>query len=229
MKKLIVFTVAIVLMLAFIIGAQASHKVGDIIQFADMDWRVLEVRDSRALIIMENILIRRPYNEQLTSVTWETSSLRRYLNSEFLQNFTTSERERIEETRIFNSDNLWYGTSGGINTIDKIFLISLEEVDRYFGNSGDYENKRRKNYEGQWPSGRWASDDNGMSLTNANDNDRIAKNDENRCWWLRSPGRSSSFAALVVSGGSVSVNGYPVDGYVSLDHVGVRPALWLIF
>ena len=198
--------------------------VGAVIQFGGHDWRVLDVQGNRALIITENIIERRPYNVQWEAVTWETSSLRQYLNGEFLQRFAQEDQRRIAETRIANNDNLWYDTPGGNDTTDRIFLLSLEEVDRYFGNSGDYENRRRKIYEGQWPSGRWVSADYGFGFSNANDSDRIARyNNEALWWWLRSPGGISGSAAGVNVGGGVRVSGgvnFDVFG-------GVRPALWL--
>ena len=205
--------------------AVGALQIGAVIQFGGYEWRVLDVQNNRALIITENIIEIRPYNEQSANVTWETSSLRRYLNGEFLQKFTGEDQRRIAETRIVNNDNLWYGTNGGSNTIDKVFLLSLEEVDRYFGNSGDYENRRRK-------SGRIRddgtieifSDDNGVAFSNANDSDRIARyNDNPWLWWLRSPGLDSYFAAIVYNDGDVLVDG----GGANSGNGGVRPALWL--
>jgi len=79
----------------------ASHApLGGVIQFGGHDWRVLDVQNNRALIITENIIERRPYNVELDDVTWETSTLRRYLNGEFLQKFSREDQARIAETRI---------------------------------------------------------------------------------------------------------------------------------
>ena len=207
------FTLAIVLMLAFVTGVQASPKTGDIIPFGEWDWRVLDVHDGKALIITENVIEERPYIVDGTEVTWETCALREYLNGEFLQKFTTSERERIEETRILNPDNLWYGTNGGNATIDKVFLLSLEEVSRYFDDSGDYQNKN---------SMEWYD---GFGFSNTNDSKRIASSDKYASWWwwLRSPGSYGTNAAVVNDEGFVIVDGYGGDSVYG----GVRPALWL--
>jgi len=188
--------------------------------FGGYNWRVLYVQGYRALLITEDVIEQRLYNEQDVSVTWETCTLRQYLNNEFLQKFTGEERGKIIETWIINPDNLWYGAWGGYDTTDKIFLLSLEEVDRYFGNSGDYQQKRRKKSE----NGKWIADDNGWSLSNAHDSDRQAKFNNEACWWwLRSPGLLSNSAARVTGDGSVSVSGNDVD----IDSGGVRPAFWL--
>jgi len=219
-----VFAAAIVLMFAFVTGVQASPRVGDVIPFGEWNWRVLDVQDGKALIITENLIEPRPYNVELTEVTWEKCTLREYLNGEFLQKFTAEEQRRIAETRVSNPYNLWYGTNGGNDTNDKVFLLSLEEVDKYFGDSGDYQNKRRMRYEGQYPNGKWVAADDGPAFSNANDSDRIAKyNDAASWWWLRSPGFSSSYAAFVLYDGNVHVYGISVN----FDYGGVRPALWL--
>ena len=203
-----------------IMARMQEHQIGSIIQLGGYNWRVLDVKDGKALIITENIIERRPYNVDAKEITWETCTLRKYLNGEFLQTFTNEEQGRIAETRISNPDNLWYGTTGGNDTVDKVFLLSLEEVNKYFGDSGDYQNKRRKEYS----NGKWVSADNGYGFSNANDSDRAAHySSQASWWWLRSPGCGSSDAASVGVSGGVIVNGLLVGNV----HNGVRPALWL--
>ena len=201
--------------------AGANFRVGSIIQFGGLDWRVLEMQGNKALIITENVIEQRLYNAEGKEVTWETSSLRKYLNDEFYAKFKSEEQAQIAETKISTSNNLWYGTKGGADTTDKMFLLSIEEVDKYFGNSGDYLNKVRKEYQ----DGSWKPADNGYGVSNANDNNRIAMyNNAASVWWLRTPGDPSQNAAIVFRDGRVSVNGL----LVLYDHIGVRPALWLI-
>jgi len=191
------------------------------LQFGGHKWRVLYIQGDKALLITEDIVVKRRYNEDLEGVTWETCTLRRqYLKDEFLQKFSSEERGKIIETRIGNPNNLWYSTPGGKDTADEIFLLSLEEVDRYFGNSGDYQQKRRKKHE----NGKWIEDNNGYGFSNAHDSYRLAKFNNEACWWwLRSPGNSSYDAAIVSYDGFVSVSGL----IVLHDSGGVRPAFWL--
>jgi len=207
-------------------------KVGSIISFAKYNWRVLDVQGDKVLLLTEDVIEKRQYNMQPTYITWEACALRKYLNGEFLQKFTREEQSRIIETRASNPDNLWYGTHGGKATNDKIFLLSLEEVDRYFGNSGDYQGKRRKEYNG----GKLVVDSKGFLFSNAHDNARVAKYKGEACrWWLRSPGSSSDCAAGVDDDGYVSVIGikaYDIFGDIGINVLlnyggGVRPALWL--
>jgi len=185
------------------------------IQFGNYKWRVLDMQGDKVLMITEDAIEQRQYNVQNTAVTWETCSLRKYLNGEFLQKFTEEERMKIAETQISNPDNLWYGTKGDRNTVDKIFLLSLEEVDRYFGDSGNYRNR----------NGMVATDDE-LYLSNVHDDGRHARhakfgNELLSCaWWLRSPGFSSTHAPY--AHGPVNVYGSNVSNI----SVGVRPAFW---
>ena len=211
------------------------------IEFGPFKWLILYDSDDRKLLITEEIIAQLPYQTDFGVMysTWEASTIRQFLNDSFLQEFTLSERNRIAETHVKNFDNLWFlnhGSTGGNDTIDMVFLLSLEEVDKYFGNSNDYLNKRSWSFhEGFF--GRWTrlTDNNpnniGRKLSNRYDVNRVAKYNGEPClWWLRSPGGLPSFVAFVWSDGAVNVGG---ESFVStlhsncLRYLGVRPALWL--
>ena len=108
---------------------EKTRKENSTIPFGPCEWRVLDVQNDKALILSENIIEKCKYNEEKTDVTWETCTLREYLNDEFLQKFTGEQQRRIVETRITNNDNLWYGYNlwdgmkGGNDTTDKIWTI----------------------------------------------------------------------------------------------------------
>ena len=181
------------------------------LEFGGYIWRVLDVQDGKALIIMEDILEDCPYHTTYASVTWETCALRAYLNNEVYYSFSEKDRERIIETTVQNPDNLWYGTKGGNDTQDYLFLLSIEEADIYFGGSGHYRNQMRMG-------------DDGWCFHNEYDEDRKATyNGATNSWWLRSPGQTGGFAASVLYVGWVCVQG---RGVTSASN-GVRPALWL--
>ena len=197
-------------------------KAGDIIPFAKHNWRVLDVQAGKALILTEGITEKRASFD----ITWETCTLRKYLNGKFLQRFTQEEQSRIIETRTANPDNLWYGTPGGRDTDDKIFLLSIEEADRYFGNSGDYQGERPKKY--YYKNDKCVADSEGDCFSNVHDNARVAEYKGEACWWwLRSPGDRTppygNLAARVSTDGRVSAYGFLVFDFRG----GVRPALWL--
>lgn len=116
-----------------------NAQAGDLIKnFGGHEWYVLERGDGWLKMIMfhaENFgdLRHMPFNEELTNVTWETSSIRKWLNGEFLeQTFTEEEQEQILTVNVENKDNAIYGTSAGNDTEDKVFLLSADEVEQYF-------------------------------------------------------------------------------------------------
>ena len=213
------------------------------LRFGGLSWQVLDVQDGKALIITENIIETRPFNTESVAVTWETSSLRHYLNGVLLRTFSQEEQRVIIETRLSNPDNLWYGTPSGNDTVDKIFLLSVGEVDKYFGNSGDYVNKNRKQYI--TGTGQMVVNKDGSLISNSHDNDRIAFYDSRHgrmalAWWLRTTGDVSHYgyiengvqhneilinmtATTVLETGYIEVGG-PL---VNAESVGVRPVLWL--
>jgi hypothetical protein len=195
-------------------------KIGDIISFGAYKWRVLDVQEDKALIITEDIVEKRAYNVEYTDITWETCDLRKYLNSEFLNKL---DGKRIVPINNRNSNNPWYDTTGGNNTIDSVFLLSLDEVIKYFGDSGDLRN--RKGW--YWEDSKFVlKDGQGWAMNDQYNDSRIARdmNNEACWWWLRSPGYGSGSAAGVARDGIVIVIGSDVIDYYG---GGVRPALWL--
>ncbi|MDR1464794.1 MAG: DUF6273 domain-containing protein [Oscillospiraceae bacterium] len=185
--------------------AKPQPGVGDIILFGNYNWRVLEVRDGKALIITEDIMTGRAYNEANEDVTWETCTLRTYLNGEFYDSFVPVDRKRIVDTEVRTPSNPWYETDGGKVVTDKIFLLSIEEVLKYFGNS----KLGKEEYF-------WFSDENDEKRKANFENDY-------HWWWLRSPGILPIDAVCVLIGGYVGLGGI----FVSESSGGVRPALWI--
>jgi hypothetical protein len=209
----------------------AGPKIGDIIPFGNYKWRVLDVQGNEALIITEDIIEKRNYIKLFSlKTTWEGSELRAYLNGAFYNTFGEGDKKLIAQKKIPNPDNLWYYSKGGKDTQDRIFLLSLEEVDKYFGDSGDYLNKRRKTFE----EGKYIASNDGLWFSNNHDIDRVANygSEGSSWWWLRSPGwrdldwifgNMTYYAASVSHDGSVNAR-----GCVFTDSKGgVRPALWL--
>jgi hypothetical protein len=182
------------------------NGVGDIVEFGSYEWRALELSDGKALLLCEYVLEKKPYNVEETNVTWETCTLRAYLNDEFYNSFGEGERTRIAQTRVSNKDNQAFGTSGGNDTDDYIFLLSLEEVMKYLGDSGQLTN------------GVYTIDD------EYNEARTVLDINGDFTWWrLRSPGENNGCAVVIDGGrGMIGVNGAKVN----FDD-GVRPALWL--
>ena len=184
----------------------------DLITFGKYTWRVLAVRDGRALIITENIVELRWYHKKFVEITWDDCDLRKYLNNEFYNIFSQDEKAKISTVTSRNSDNPWFKTKGGVATTNSLFLLSLDEVCEYFGNS-----KAKLQNKG---SQTWFIDD-------ENNGKRQAKQGNDFHWWrLRSPGYYARTAASVSYNGYVYVRGNGVYGRPR-DGGGIRPALWL--
>ena len=175
----------------------------------DIKWLVLDKEDNKLLLISVCALDCRPYNEIDNDITWEACTLRKWLNNYFFNNaFAEEEKAFISNTEISAEKNYYEKLyfpdmrSGNV-TSDKIFLLSIDEVKKYFG-SEETRQCRPTNYARK----------NGVDI-----------NDNGKCWWwLRSPGWYQNSAAHVNNNGVLTeVLGMPVD----YDRYGVRPALWI--
>ncbi|MCD7890247.1 MAG: DUF6273 domain-containing protein [Ruminococcus sp.] len=108
-----------------------SAKGGDVIEFGGYSWIVLDKTEDTMLIITEDTIEAKAYNLDYDGVTWEECTLRTYLNGTFYDSFSEEEQMMIAETKSTNFDNSKYGTDGGNDTTDKIFLLSLDEAEEY--------------------------------------------------------------------------------------------------
>ena len=165
------------------------------------------------LIVSDFILESRSYDSAAEIVTWDTSGIRSYLNGEFYENtFSADEKAQILETTLINDSSQWFSTPGGPNTTDKVFLLSLAEVIKYLGDSGQLSEPVFELWIGdEYNSNRVCEGLAGDGRTR-----------EASWWWLRSPGRLDDRVAIVADDGFIYVYGGPADSIA-----GIRPALWL--
>ena len=175
-----------------------------------IEWLVLDVQGSRALVISDKLLDSVRYNESYENITWENCTLRAWLNHDFLNTaFNSSEKSRIEIVTNINLDNSVYGTEGGSTTQDSVFVLSIDEVKKYF--KGDDKRKAVATYyaksHGSYVSNKYS----------------LASGEKTSWWWLRSPGDYGYNAARVDSTGYIREYGCGV--YAS--DASVRPAMWI--
>jgi hypothetical protein len=197
-------------------------------EYGGHNWFVLDRAEGKALLLSAGIIEERSYHADGGEITWEGSTIRQWLNEDFYYSIGKEERERIAETSIVNNDNPWYGTEGGNDTVDKIFLLSLEEVVQYFGDSGQLAN--RPVNDGGWELNYIDDEYNAARIAYLPAEIYLYRYGGNygsaSWWWLRSPGYNSYNAAIVSYDGHFHVDGY-IGSYVGNDYGGVRPALWL--
>ena len=96
-------------------------------------WRVVDQRGKMRLLLAEEIVTRRHYHRTtLEDATWSDCSLRQWLNREFLNEaFTPLERRKIVPSKIKNLRNRKFYTQGGPDTMDRVHVPSVEEIERY--------------------------------------------------------------------------------------------------
>ena len=183
-----------------------------------IEWQILAMYGNIALVVSKYALDSKPYNRYNELVSWEDSTLRKWLNNDFLNMaFTVEEQRAILETEIDNSEYFGYSDFGPIinnNTKDRVFILSDDEASEYF-----------KDDIARRCGGTPYVISKGASKT------FNAKVDGRPCvlWWLRTLDFTSphcrSMAKHVEEFGRLDV-GY-VASYVACPGICVRPALWI--
>ena len=227
-----------------------SYKVGDIIKFGhyeqdgntangkeEIEWQVLKVESNRVLVISKYCLDRKPYNTEYTGVTWENCTLRKWLNNDFKNAaFTSAEQKKIPTVNLVNKNNPKYGTTGGNNTNDQIFCLSLEEMESYFGKYSWYNSEYMYGYNQNLicDATQYAINNGAYTYTITADDYNSRLKDygytsavigrRGAWWWLRSPGNFSDDACYVDYDGGA---GTLCSNYVFNRGTAVRPALFL--
>ncbi len=219
MRSIILALMAAALLAAAVAGAEglpANPRPGDEITFGRYEqdnnpdngpepirWQVLRAEPDRVLVLACQGLDVRPWHDRWTGVTWETCSLRAWLNGEFFTAaFTPAERFSVQETALPNDrQGAWFSASGGAETPDRVFLLSWAEAEQYLPGSG-----ARICLPTAYALAQGAA----------------AAGDVSACWWwLRSPGFQHNFAIAVRPDGSTFYDLAAEEG------VCVRPAMWI--
>ena len=101
---------------------------------SQLSWIVLDRKDGKELLFLKESIEENEFHDwwSLQEPAWEMSTIRKWLNEEFLYNsFTNTERKEIQITTVRNFPNAQYGTTGGSDTEDYVFLLSSDEVSKY--------------------------------------------------------------------------------------------------
>ena len=169
----------------------------------DIEWLILAKEGNKLLLVSDKALDCQRYNESYDDVTWETCSLRKWLNTTFFNEaFSTEEQAIIQSTNVSADKNPEYSTNPGNATQDQVFLLSITEANKYFSSDSA---RQCEPTDFAVANGAWESDSG------------------NCWWWLRSPSLDQFIAAAVYSYGDVNEYGGPVDNVTG----AVRPAIWI--
>ncbi len=166
-------------------GVVGEFRCGDTIEYGTdergrrIEWLVVAVAQGKVLLVSEDILFDSSFNAYDSSTSWESSTLRKYLNDTsaygFLgKTFTQSELDSILESVVVSEDSSVYGTYAGENTVDRVFLLSISELTQFTTNSDE----------------------------------RVAfHHGKTHFWWLRTPGEDMSRMTVVSPNGLVYSGG----------------------
>ena len=192
-------------------GTYPQTKTGDKL---DIEWLVLEVKDGKALVISKYALDCKEYNTRIIDVTWETCTLRKWLNNNFINAaFSADEKAMIPTVTVTAEKNPKHRTEPGNATQDQVFLLSIAEVNKYLS-SVDTRQCKPTDY-----AVRGETD--------------VKRSNGNCWWWLRSPGILQNNAAYVSNVGAVQESGHYVGTIMESgsrygnNDTAVRPAMWI--
>lgn len=192
---------------------------GDIVTFGNyyqsngyskepIQWQVLQMSGSKAMLISRYALDSQPYNDTLKNVTWATCSLRSWLNNTFYYAaFSGEERRCIQQTYVDNSTSQHHQGHGGNDTYDYVYLLSSREAFRYF----------TKGTSSAWcgltayaiSQGAWTP------------NEEYVNGHPTGKWQTRSPGKNAQYAAYINHDGTFGQTG--IKTYSN----GIRPVIWV--
>jgi len=201
-------------------GTKFVYNGGPWNKIEPIEWQVLKVDGGKVLLLSEKLLDNKEYHPKAMNagITWEQCGLRAFLNGgtanpyeySFIDRaFSAAEKAAIQTTKVHTPNNMQEKTYGGEDTDDKIFVLSVEEVNDYAFNPVAVVT----------PFG-------GSSYANGN----------TFYWRLRSPGGGIKYdshdeppwsysgdTAYVRPDGTVSIWGCALTS-----NYGTRPALWVL-
>lgn len=194
-----------------------------------IEWIILEKKENAVLLLSKYIIDCKPFyhidienidnidldlKEKFKDVNWNNSTLREWLNEDFLnESFNDKERRLILSTHLED-----------INTDDKIFCLNQYEYEKYFDNGGYYENNRDIGDTRIYYNGTTIRNDKAKQYDTYN----IFKSDDTYDYWLRDKDTNEKEYGIEF-GTTKTVNYYgDIDSNVDYNmFIGVRPAMWV--
>lgn len=224
---------------------KSDYKTYHYFKYEPIKWRVLNRNGDDAFLLADVALDNQQYNTNNIGTTWEKSSIRSWLNgyraevnepktdysSENFINtaFTTAEQDDISIANVKGDGDVFNEIAGGSDTSDKVFLLSISEVyntdkamEYGFVKEDDLYDQINDEARRSLCS-TYAYAMGVVRYVNITTNEDYTKYNGNVCGqWLRSPGISENYMAIITEGGGVYWTGQKVDYWL-----GVRPALHL--
>ncbi|MBQ6234622.1 MAG: hypothetical protein IJK54_01770 [Clostridia bacterium] len=198
-----------------------SAKPGDVVYFGSyeqdnapmngkepIEWFVMVEKDDRLLLWSNYALDAAKYNNTANvETTWETCSLRTWLNDTFLHTaFTEQEQLLIPKMSYVNNGNEASLTKGGDDTEDYVVIMSFDELLEYGLRNPHLE------WIGTYPTVYAAAQ--GVE----------SHSDYGTCkWWIRTPGLDQTQVVYC------DMVGQPLySAPATRNGIGVRPMIWVV-
>ena len=182
-------------------------------------WRVLSVQGDDALLLADQALDCQRYNESEGSTDWKTSTIRQWLNQTFLQEAFTNEEQNSIKDAVITNENLEGKIEEENSTIDKVFLLSKEDVGNVsygFDSDLDMASGTRSVRFSDYAMSRGAQK---LDIESTN----------NDPWWLRSYGNDNTCVSTVgmkdgdIRGYNRANSRYAVRPAI---HIDLSKAIW---
>ena len=177
-----------------------------------VEWLVLDEKDDKVLVISKDTIVCISYNNVSERITWEKSILRLYLNNIFYSYYLNDEeRGMIVPCVLVNNTINEFGHPNGADTIDRIFILSIDEYNKYF-----------KNNEERISAGNNYTSTLGLHISSTLPIADIPI-ENGTYYWARNVGYHLSDISCVNWDGKINVYGYDCKS----DGMGARPCMWL--
>ena len=164
-----------------------------------IEWDILEEKDGKAFIVSHYILDSIIYDKNSNS--YEKSYIRHWLNDTFYNAAFNTKEQAIIETTMITYRSSSYGDYSCMNTNEKIFILSYDELKKYFPSKVE----------------RQAKGTNYAKLQNL----YISNSNGNSFWWLRPHQIIKEHLAYYINLAG------DIDFYLIGTFRGVRPACWI--
>jgi tetratricopeptide (TPR) repeat protein len=163
-----------------------------------IEWIVLDKQGSGLLLISKYALDCQAYHTSNSDATWETSSLRSWLNGTFMNHaFDADDLAAIVKSMVSADPHPSFTTPAGNATEDHLFLLSYAEAEKYFAKDAD-------------------------RLCTATPYALSLGAREECRWWLRTPTYNQRVVSYVSGDGAVNKYGDEIHHAEA-----VRPAMWI--
>lgn len=202
-----------------------TYKQDDDSEVDPIEWTVIDKKNTELLLISTYGLDIMQYS----GTHWMDSKVRRVLNGSFLENsFSEEQRNCIIQTSVTADLNTDYSSDQGKTTEDFIFLLSIDEAQKYFSNDSERCCKITKyvyELEKNRAVGEWNAEleENKPYIEEALK--KIESLGGNCTWWLRTNGKSDGYAAVVTSKGKIDTEGYSSGTMQGTTSIAIRPTM----